>query len=89
MQPTPSNIAATLGPRPGNTLRPPPNQYNLYSWSPKGKLSLFKPGERVALSTRTLADFEGKVDFYVVESKIDTEPEILAGIDLNEIMTKE
>ncbi len=45
--------------------------------------------ERVALSTRTLADFEGKVDFYVVQSKIDTEPEILAGIDLNEIMTKE
>lgn len=32
IQPKPSAIAATLGSRPGNTMRPAPNDYQFYQW---------------------------------------------------------
>lgn len=79
-QPQPSNIAATLGPRPGNILRPPPNHYNLYTWTPKD--------ERAAIPPYNIQDFEKNVEFFTLENANAKEPEVIAGINLKEIVTK-
>ena len=104
MQPQPSNIAATLGPRPGNILRPPPNNFNLYSWTPKGGqngrrgpsiLETFANptsnnhlDERATIPNLSLQDFEKNVEFFSLEAANANEPEIIAGININEIVTK-
>ncbi|KAJ3339143.1 hypothetical protein HDU91_001067 [Kappamyces sp. JEL0680] len=66
-----------MQPTPSNTLRPPPNNYNLYAWAPRGA--------RVELTTKTLAELESKVEFYTVETKAEAEAEIIAGINLKEL----
>jgi hypothetical protein len=74
----PSHIAATLGPRPGNTLKPPPNNFYLTKWTPLN--------ERSQLLTESSKTAQFK--FFSVENQVDQEPEVIAGIDLNEIIKK-
>jgi hypothetical protein len=73
----PSHIAATLGPKPGNTLKPPPNNFYLTKWTPLNQRS-----QLLTESPKT-AEFK----FFSIE-QVDQEPEVIAGIDLNEIITK-
>ena len=53
---TPANntIVATLGPRPGNTAKPPPNNYKVYKWV-KGRNFLSSSGYDINVNSTTQA----------------------------------
>lgn len=77
VEPTPSTVPATLGPRPGNTLRPPPNKYTLHKWTNterKAEVAFIDP--------------PSNIKFFKLESTLDVGPEIIAGIDISELKTE-
>ena len=78
VNPTPTAISATLGSRPGNTLRPPANDFQIYRWT---------------TSKRTVIDTTTKpVDLQIIDPKIyfqiKEEQDIIAGIPIEELTNK-
>jgi hypothetical protein len=74
IQPTQTAIAATLGNRPGNTMRPPANDYQLYQWV---------AGERVTIQPIQIP--AGSLEELPLFRPVEKQPDIIAGINLDEL----
>jgi hypothetical protein len=77
-QPTQTAIAATLGNRPGNTMRPPANDYQLYQWV---------AGDRVII--RQLQTPPGFIQELPLFKPVEKQPDIIAGINIDELIKKD
>jgi hypothetical protein len=77
VQPTQTAIAATLGARPGNTMRPPANEYQLYQWI---------AGEKAV--PQILATPPGFIEELPLFKQVEKQPDIIAGINIDELVKK-
>ena len=78
VNPAPTAISATLGSRPGNTLRPPANDYQVYKWT-TNKRTVVNPNA----PSPEITIVDPKVYFQIKE-----EDDVIAGIPIAEL-TKE
>ena len=79
VNPVPTAIAATLGSRPGNTLRPPANDYQMYKWTTSQR-TVLNPSQ----PSPELVIIDPKIYFQIKEEK-----DVIAGISLNELKSDE
>ncbi len=73
--PTQTQIAATLGSRPGNTMRPPANDYQLFQWI---------AGEKVTI--QPLVTPPGYIEELPLFKQVEKQPDIIAGINIDELV---
>jgi hypothetical protein len=76
IHPTPTSIAATLGAKPGNTMRPPANEYQLYQYVAKDQCTI-----------PNIPTPAGYVEELPPYKEVQKEPEVIeiAGVKLDEL----